>query len=174
MAQVSGAIDVGSGVGRVQSGTWVRESRLAPSVRLNHRFGFLHTDAALLERGGTMQLDRAAYHAVIASPAFGPFRLAGGVTGTSDSVYSTLSLRRPEMTAALSAAYRRSGVWLGTSARSGGSPAIVAGAWRTLGAAVVSVYSTRRSSAARALEFREREVAGWDTTVTDSGSIARP
>ena len=173
-AQVTATMDVGGGVGRASNGVWARESRVAPLVQLTRPYGFLQTHGIFLERAGRLHLERAAYGGGVVSPVLGVFRFSLAAATEMDSVAPSMVLDHPDVTAAMSVKRGASGAWLGSSVRSGRAPALVVGMWRSLGSAVVSIYSTRHSAGTQALLYQNREVAGWDTIPSDSGPITRP
>jgi Glycogen recognition site of AMP-activated protein kinase len=171
-SQIAGALDVGSGVGSGASESWMRESRLSPALRLFSRHGYLHADAALVERAGTLRLTQSNFDAAGVSPAFGAFRFSLDVRATQDSA-TDIPAWKNTATAALSAARGRGGAWLGTSIVDRSGAALVGGVWRALGSAIVSLSSGRQATTIHGFEYRERDVV-TDSVWSDSGWVAIP
>jgi hypothetical protein len=114
----------------------------------------------------------AALDASVSSPPLGPLRASLGARAVHDS---TTGLRSPHgaVTAALSAAVGRGGVFTGAELRSGQAPGPVAGAWRSFRSLLLSVSASRHED--RGGRFISvTNVTTWDTVRTDSGVIVVP
>ena len=140
-------VSLNSGLGQIGAGAWIRESRVAPSLRYATGPGFIRLDASALERGGSLSLERAAIDGAVSSPAFGPLRLT--VTGQyRDSRFDTAQVGF--LGTALSAKYRGVGAWAGTSHERASLGQLNVGAWVVLRSALLTV--TRRSRATTSIE----------------------
>ena len=167
------AVDVGSGVGRLGTDPWVRESRIAPSFRVAAAPGFLQLEGAMLERAGALSLRSAGLAGALSSPAFGPLRfsLAGNVA--SDSTATSLRVSTRAATTALSARFRSSGAWLGAAAQQRAGPALTVGAWQILGSAVLSLSTVNRALAVARMRIYAQP--GKDTMVwNDTAQVLEP
>ena len=166
-AQFGAAVDLASGLGDPGAQAWMRETRLAPTLRLEGSRGFLHTATALLERSGSWQVLQSSWDAGLTSRSYGPFQFALSATARQDSALGS-ELRVATLTSTMSAGTDRSGVWVGGALQDRSTPAIVLGAWRTMGSANISVSTNRRSAVLRALQLRTRTIPIWDSVWTDS------
>ena len=172
--QTLGALDLAGGIGRASPDGWLRETRFAPTVRTSGAFGFLNGQATVVERQGAMRLGRSGMNGGAISPAFGVFRLALGVDVSADSAPAA-TLRRTEATAAITARRGRGGAWVGAVTQDRRAPGLVAGIWRTLGDAMISVQRTRRSEPYSVASIQRVQLPGQDSTFSpDSGWIFGP
>jgi hypothetical protein len=176
-AQVSSAMDVGTGVGQPATSAWVRESRLAPAAQLSGRFGSLDVVSELSERAGSVALLRAGAAGQVQNSAFGGgrFRLSLEGSAVSDSTAQLILFGPPRATAtaALSARFAggRSGAWLGGTAQGGERVGLATGLWHSLGGVVFSFSATTRTLQNRNLSFITRIDSRIDSIPTDTGFI---
>src|SRR5688572_26484324 len=84
-AQFGAAVDLASGLGDPGAQAWMRETRVAPTLRLEGSRGFLHTATALLERSGSWQVLQSSWDAGLTSRSYGPFQFALSATARQDS-----------------------------------------------------------------------------------------
>jgi hypothetical protein len=159
-AQFTGALDLTGGLGRFEAGSWLRESRIAPTLRWTSAGGFLHLDGEALEQRGVFKVRQFEVDGSMQSPTFGVFRASVWGQHRSDfGPFSTalppsaddtsLALRAPppamnpitrntNVGGAISAKYGGNGMWIGTSA--GNTPSrLDFGLWRVFRSAVFSV-----------------------------------
>ena len=142
-AQVGVGLGVGSGIGQIGTGAWLRESRLAPSVRVDAPAGFVRLDASALERSGSLSLERAALDGAASTPAFGPMRFT--FTGQfRDARFDTAQVT--SVGSALSLKHRGSGVWVGTVHDRAAATQFQLGAWQVLRSAILSISTHSRAS----------------------------
>jgi hypothetical protein len=165
-AQVGVGLGVGTGIGQLGAGAWLRESRIAPTMRYDAPMGFIRLDASALERGGSLQLDRATLDGAVSSPALGPLRLS--LTGQfRDARVDTGQVAT--VGSALSVKHRGSGAWLGTTHDRDAVAQFQLGLWQVVRSVIVSVSS--RSRAANL--FERRQILTFDSTFTDTGGWQR-
>lgn len=169
-AQFVAALDIGGGIGNAAASASLRETRVGPALRLYGARGFLHTESSLLERAGSWRHLSSSIDAALTSRPIGAgvLQLSFGASGRADSTLPASLLREARLTGALSASVGRSGVWIGGAMQNRVSPGLVAGVWRSLGNAVISISTSRRSEAARAMRFRTQTIPGWDSVWTDT------
>lgn len=172
-AQWRAAVDLGSGLGNPGAQGWMRETRIAPVLHLNGRRGYVHTEASLRERSGSWRVLQSFWDAALTSRSYGPFQAAVGATARQDSALGSPLPKVATLTGTLSAARGSGGVWIGSAVQYHSTPAIVYGAWRTMGPANISVSTNRRSAVLRALQFRTRTIPIWDSVWTDSAGWIR-
>src|SRR5687768_5028267 len=142
-AQVGVGLGVGSGIGQIGTGAWLRESRLAPSMRFDAPAGFVRLDASALERSGSLSLERAALDGAASTPAFGPLRFT--FTGQfRDARFDTAQIS--SVGSALSLKHRGSGVWIGTVHDRAAVAQYQLGAWQVLRSAIFSLTTNTRAS----------------------------
>ena len=178
LAQFAGGLGVGSGVGQVGPGGWTRESRLNPSVHLEHPLASLRLDGMAAERSGVLSLERASALGVLATPGFGPFRFS------TELQYGRSAPASHEVTAAVSPSLSMSrgplGAWLGTSHARQERSRLQAGVWASLRSLILTVSASTRSSSTLSIGTRtvmdsihNDTLGGWNhflRTVTDTSS----
>jgi hypothetical protein len=174
-AQVSPALEVGSGVGQPVTNAWVRESRVAPGIQLTGARGSFSFGSELSERAGRVSLLRAGIDGRIMSDAFAGGRLRFSVEGSvaSDSASRMVMVGVPKSTAtaALSARMGRGGAWFGSTAQSGSHTAAALGLWRTFNRVVLSVSSTSLPRAVSGVRYSNVLSGVWDSIPSDTGVI---
>jgi hypothetical protein len=148
-AQVSGGIDVVGGYGRFDAKPWATASQLAASLTGVYRAGYLRLDGSAANQNGWT--GAGAVDGALSSPAVGRFRATLAGRYQSGGITSVRSLP-PEALLAVSAKFGTSGYWAGVArglnrAANAVPLSTEVGAWRSLGAATVSLSS--RSVVAR-------------------------
>ncbi|HEU4995492.1 MAG TPA: glycogen-binding domain-containing protein [Gemmatimonadaceae bacterium] len=192
--QVFGAADVSGVLGRSGGGPWRRASWVSPTILAQHRGGYVHAMGLLVEETGRVTLPTASLDAALSSRTFGVFRVTAFGQYARDTTVSAVAASTLNVNGAVSARFGRSGVWLGGGRARGGdahptpSLRLLAGAWRMLGGAVVSVamqdnqqrFMTRQMTARQVtyVDSTYTDTAGWhrytvDRTVVDTTSIRR-
>jgi hypothetical protein len=187
-AQLAGALDIGGGLGQSAHGVWMRQSVLAPSLRVFDRHGYLHLDAELIERGGELSLRRQRAEWAASTTSFGVFRLTVAADYAHDLLAPPLSRTAFGVTSALSAKWGANGLRTTFTRGAGSELRFDVGAWRVLGNAIFSLTSASRfvgvrgPASSRFVTFPDSvfndTIGEWShyqrrQTVRDSGSVAR-
>src|SRR5688500_15816087 len=155
LAQLTGALSLGGGVGQLGASAWTRETRLSPALRVTNAFGALSLDGIVAERAGAVALDQAALAGLITTPALGPFRLGADASYTRSRdltaaahIAPSVSVKRGPM-----------GAWFGSAHDQQSGARLQAGVWTSLRSAIFSLSSRTQDSFARSIHL---------TTVSDS------
>jgi hypothetical protein len=139
-AQVVGALDVSGGLGQPSPGVWLRQSVLSPTLHFSNRYGYLHVDAELLERGGALSLRRQRAEWAASPPAFGVFRLTAAGDYAHDLLAPSSHRSLHSVTSALSAKWGARGLRTTATLVPDGLRVGVGG-WRVIGNAIFSLTS---------------------------------
>lgn len=178
VSQITGALDLTGGLGRFPAGSWLRESRIAPTLRWTTAGSFLQVDGEAVEQRGLLRMRHLAVDGSVQSPAYGMFRATVWGQHRSDFQPFATPITPPIGTtalasyaaplpmqpvarsttagAAISAKHGGNGVWIGAS--TGNVPSrLDVGLWRVFRSAVFSVrtqsHLLRATSASRLVPF---------------------
>ena len=167
-AQITGALDVGGGLGQSVPGAWLRESMVAPSLRLFNRSGFLHLDADLVERGGELSLRRERAAGAVSTPTLGALRLTLAADYTHDLRAETAARGDFTATTALSARWGATGVRTAVGRQPDSDLRLELGGWRAWRGVIVSVTAGNQLAGVDAPWSRIRTISIPDSVFNDT------
>jgi len=168
-AQGPARLDIMSGAGVGPAGSWTRESQIGVALGASRSAAFAFFDADGHERDGRLSLSQMRLEGAWQSRPVGPFRIsATAVSAAAPGASGPVAL---DSRVNLSARLGSGGMWLGAGRSIEGDMTGGAGAWQSIGGAIITLSYEPQQLLSRRHSVNSTRIPGPDSSYTDTAGV---